>query len=72
MNGIHAALTGRIGKDAEVRTARDGKPWASMVDAKTDGEAPATLGVGGGGGQVPLDTSSGNPTLSGITGQVAL
>ena len=25
MNGIHAAFTGRIGKDAEVRTARDGK-----------------------------------------------
>ncbi len=42
MNGIHA-FTGRIGKDAEVRTARDGKPWASVpvaVDAKTDGEAP--------------------------------
>ena len=49
MNGIHAAFTGRIGKDAEVRTARDGKPWASFpvaVDAKTDGEAPATLGAG--------------------------
>ncbi len=30
MNGIHAAFTGRIGKDAEVRTARDGKPWASF------------------------------------------
>jgi hypothetical protein len=27
MNGLHAAFTGRIGKDAEVRTARDGKPW---------------------------------------------
>jgi hypothetical protein len=26
INGIHAAFTGRIGKDAEVRTARDGKP----------------------------------------------
>ena len=42
MNGIHAAFTGRIGKDAEVRTARDGKPWASVpvaVDTKTDGEA---------------------------------
>lgn len=45
MNGIHAAFTGRIGKDAEVRNTRDGKPWASfpvVVDAKTDGEAPAT------------------------------
>ena len=44
MNGIHAAFTGRIGKDAEVRTARDGKPWAPFpvtVDAKADGEAPA-------------------------------
>jgi single-strand DNA-binding protein len=44
MNGIHAAFTGRIGKDAEVRTARDGKPWASFpvaVDTKGDGEAPA-------------------------------
>ena len=25
MNGIHAAFTGRIGNDAEVRTASDGK-----------------------------------------------
>ncbi|MGI8427387.1 MAG: single-stranded DNA-binding protein [Actinomycetota bacterium] len=36
---------GRIGKDAEVRTSRDGKPWASFpvaVDTKADGEAPAT------------------------------
>lgn len=44
MNGIHAAFTGRIGKDAEVRTTRDGKPWASFpvaVDTKGDGEAPA-------------------------------
>lgn len=30
MNGVHAAFTGRIGKDAEVRTTRDGKPWASL------------------------------------------
>lgn len=30
INGIHAAFTGRIGKDTEVRTARDGKPWASF------------------------------------------
>lgn len=45
MNGIHAAFTGRIGKDAEVRAARDGKPWASFpvaVDTKADGEAPPT------------------------------
>ena len=29
-NGIHEAFTRRIGKDAEVRTARDGKPWQSF------------------------------------------
>jgi hypothetical protein len=36
MNGVHAAFEGRIGKDAEVRSTRDGKPWASFpvaVDA---------------------------------------
>ncbi|MGH8566907.1 MAG: single-stranded DNA-binding protein [Gammaproteobacteria bacterium] len=45
MNGIHAAFTGRIGKDAEVRGTRDGKPWASSpvaADSKSDGETPAT------------------------------
>jgi hypothetical protein len=44
MNGIHAAFTGRIGRDAEVRSIRDGKPWASFpvaVDGKADGETPA-------------------------------
>jgi hypothetical protein len=30
MNGIHGCFTGRLGKDAEVRTTRDGKPWASF------------------------------------------
>ena len=42
MNGIHAAFTGRIGKDAEVRTTREGKPWAAFpvaVDTNVDGEA---------------------------------
>ena len=42
MNGIHAAFTGRIGKDAEVRATRDGKPWASFpvaVDTTKDSEA---------------------------------
>jgi single-stranded DNA-binding protein len=42
---IHAAFTGRIGKDAEVRTDRGGMPWASFLwrlGAKADGEAPAT------------------------------
>lgn len=45
MNSIHAAFTGHIGRDAEIRTARDGKPWVSFpvaVDTKADGEAPAT------------------------------
>lgn len=39
MNGIHAAFTGHIGRDAEVRADRDGKTWASfpvVVDAKTN------------------------------------
>lgn len=36
-------LSGRIGKDAEIRSTRDGKLWAAFpVDAKVDGEAPAT------------------------------
>ncbi|MGH8538377.1 MAG: single-stranded DNA-binding protein [Gammaproteobacteria bacterium] len=42
MNGIQAAFTGRVGKDAEVRSTREGKPWASFpvaVDTKADGEA---------------------------------
>ena len=42
MNGIHAAFTGRIGKDAEVRTARDGKPWASFPVAVLFGD---TVGI---------------------------
>ena len=33
---------GASAKDADVRTARDGKPWASWVDTKDDGETPAT------------------------------
>ena len=42
MNGIHAAFTGRIGKDCEVRTTRAGKPWAAFpvaVDTTKDAEA---------------------------------
>lgn len=42
MNGIHAAFTGRIGKDAEIRTTRAGKPWAAFpvaVDTTKDAEA---------------------------------
>jgi single-strand DNA-binding protein len=42
MNGIQAAFVGRLGKDAEVRTTRDGKPWASFpvaVDTDRDNEA---------------------------------
>jgi single-strand DNA-binding protein len=42
MNGITAAFTGHLGKDAEVRTTRVGKPWASFsvaVDTDKDAEA---------------------------------
>jgi hypothetical protein len=42
MNGIHSAFTGRLGKDAEVRTTKDGKPWAAFsvaVDTQKDSEA---------------------------------
>jgi hypothetical protein len=34
MNGIPEAFTVRIGKGAEVRTARDGKPWAPFPVAR--------------------------------------
>jgi single-strand DNA-binding protein len=42
MNGILACFVGRLGKDAEIRTTRDGKPWASFpvaVDSDKDREA---------------------------------
>ena len=42
MNGIHAAFTGRLGGDAQVRTTRAGKPWAAFpvaVDTTKDAEA---------------------------------
>jgi len=42
MNGIHAAFTGRIGKDAEIRATRHGMPWAAFpvaVDTDVDSEA---------------------------------
>ena len=42
MNGITACFTGRLGKDAEIRTTRDGKPWAAFpvaVDTDVDSEA---------------------------------
>jgi single-strand DNA-binding protein len=42
MNGIMACFTGRLGKDAEVRTTRDHKPWAAFsvaVDTQKDSEA---------------------------------
>jgi single-strand DNA-binding protein len=47
MNGITACFVGRLGKDAEVRTTKAGKPWASFsvcVDTDRDAEA-ATLWV---------------------------
>jgi single-strand DNA-binding protein len=42
MNGITACFTGRIGKDAEIRATRAGKPWAAFpvaVDTETESEA---------------------------------
>jgi single stranded DNA-binding protein len=42
MNGISAAFAGRLGKDAEVRTTRAGKPWVAFsvcVDTNKDSEA---------------------------------
>jgi len=42
LNGITAAFTGRIGKDAEVRNTRSGAPWAAFpvaVDTDVDSEA---------------------------------
>jgi single-strand DNA-binding protein len=42
MNGITACFTGRIGKDAEIRTTRTGEPWAAFpvaVDTDRDNEA---------------------------------
>jgi single-strand DNA-binding protein len=47
VNGILACFTGRLGKDAEVRTTKAGKAWASFsvcVDTDRDAEA-ATLWV---------------------------
>ena len=47
MNGIHAAFTGRIGEDAEIRATRDGKPWAAFPVAPNSATlthaAPASL-----------------------------
>jgi single-stranded DNA-binding protein len=45
MIGITACFTGRLGKDAEIRNARDGAPWASFpvaVDTKPGDETAAT------------------------------
>jgi single-stranded DNA-binding protein len=42
LNGITAAFTGRIGKDAEIRNTRSGAPWAAFpvaVDTDVDSEA---------------------------------
>lgn len=48
MIGIRAALTGYIGKDAEIRSTRDGKAlsFPVAVDIKANGEAPAIWGAG--------------------------
>jgi single-strand DNA-binding protein len=45
MNGISAAFTGRLGKDAELRTTKAGSSWASFpvcVDNDKDNEAGST------------------------------
>ena len=45
MIGITACFTGCLGKDAEIRNARDGAPWASFpvaVDPKPGDETAAT------------------------------
>jgi hypothetical protein len=39
MHGIHAAFEGRLGREAELRVTRQGKPWLSFSLAMdTEGE----------------------------------
>ena len=50
MNGIECALTGRIGKQPELRTSKAGKPWCALNVAvdntdNSDTEAAATQWV---------------------------
>ena len=44
MNGIHAAFTGRIGRDAEVRTARYDKSWAPFPRGEDSVEDSLVIG----------------------------
>jgi single-strand DNA-binding protein len=44
MRGIHAAFEGRLGRDAELRTTKQGKPWLSFSLAlDTEGEEDAAI-----------------------------
>jgi single-strand DNA-binding protein len=39
MHGIHAAFEGRLGREAELRTTKQGKPWLSAsIAVDTEGE----------------------------------
>jgi hypothetical protein len=50
MRGIHAAFEGRLGREAELRATKQGKPWLSFSLAlDTEGEDDAlTTWVKGG------------------------
>jgi single-stranded DNA-binding protein len=42
MRGIHAAFEGRLGRDAELRATKKGKPWLSFsLAVDTEGEEDA-------------------------------
>jgi single-strand DNA-binding protein len=42
MRGIHAAFEGRLGRDAELRATKQGKPWLSFsLAVDTEGEEDA-------------------------------
>ncbi len=42
MHGIHAAFEGRLGRDAELRATKKGKPWlAASIAVDTEGEEGA-------------------------------
>jgi single-strand DNA-binding protein len=42
MHGIHATFEGRLGREAELRTAKKGKPWLSFsLAVDTEGEEDA-------------------------------
>jgi single-strand DNA-binding protein len=44
MRGIHAAFEGRLGRDAELRTTRQGKSWlAASIAVDIEGEGDALI-----------------------------